>query len=99
MTTADDLFDMVDEMESAPLNDKTIFVVDENLRTIAIPSNKNVLGVYSDDKVRRVWFSIPAEYQGTDLTEFDIFINYSNPDGDGDRYTVTDAVLMNRRFS
>lgn len=65
-------------------------VISEDFRTVAIPEGQEVLGVYNDKDVRRVWFDMPAECDGTDLSGFDVYVNYVNALGDGDAYEVTD---------
>lgn len=66
--------------------------VSEDLRTITVPDGEGVLGVYSDDSVRRVWFDMPRYCDGTDLWGFDIRVNYLNALGEADAYIVDDAV-------
>ena len=65
-------------------------VIDDNLRTMTIPSDIVLLGVESDDDVNRIPFQMPKEYCGYDLSEFECRINYMNANGDGDVYIVDD---------
>jgi len=71
------------------------FYISEDLRTISIPIGQYVIGVYSDENVRRIWFDMPSTCDGTDLSDFEITINYRNAIGDVGRYYVTDAIVDN----
>ena len=66
------------------------FVVDEDLRTIAIPQRGKVAGVRNDKDVNRVCISINRYYDGIDLSEFDVKINYVNANGQPNYFRVTD---------
>lgn len=64
--------------------------IDENLRTIAIPTNGVVFGVVGDVEVNRVQFVLPRYFRGFDLTEFTARVNYANPNGDANYYEADD---------
>ena len=68
-------------------------VIDDNLRTMTIPSDIVLLGVESDDDVNKIAFQMPKEYCGTDLSQFEARINYLNANGDGDVYIVQDMAV------
>lgn len=68
-------------------------VIDDNLRTMTIPSDIVLLGVESDDDVNKIGFQMPKEYCGYDLSEFSARINYMNANGDGDIYIVDDLTV------
>ncbi len=70
-------------------SDNSTFVIDKNLRTIAIPSSF-VLGVYHDMDTQIVPFEMPRYFNGIDLSEFTIRVNFLNSHGDGDIYLVHD---------
>lgn len=83
--------ELLEEMEAEMLTgENDVFVVDNNLRTVSIPESMSVLGVEHDDDVHRLYFKIPKMYGDTDLSDFDIRINYMNAAGEGDVYAVTD---------
>lgn len=65
-------------------------VINDDLRTMAIPSSITLLGVESDDDVNKIPFQMPKEYCGFDLSTFEARINYMNANGDGDVYIVDD---------
>ena len=65
-------------------------IIDDNLRTMTIPSDIVLLGVESDDDVNKILFQMPKEYSGFDLSTFSARINYMNQHGDGDIYIVED---------
>lgn len=67
-------------------------VVDSELRTIQIPSNY-ILGVYNDKDVLTLPFQIPRFYHGTDLSEFEIKINYMNASGIGNYADAKNVVV------
>lgn len=68
-------------------------VIDDNLRTMTIPSDIVLLGVESDDDVNKIQFQMPREYCGTDLSQFEARINYMNANGVGDIYVVSDLAV------
>ena len=68
-------------------------IIDENLRTMTIPTDIVLLGVESDDDVNKIPFQMPKEYCGYDLSEFEARINYMNANGIGDVYLVDDLAV------
>lgn len=68
-------------------------VINDDLRTMQIPSSIVLLGVESDDDVNKIPFQMPKEYSGYDLSEFSARINYMNANGDGDVYVVDDLAV------
>ena len=73
--------------------DEEICTIDNDLRTITIPSGLQTVGVESDEDVRRLNFQMPKRYGEVYLTEFDIRINFMNANNSGDVYAVTDKVV------
>ena len=65
-------------------------VINDDLRTMQIPSSIVLLGVESDDDVNKIPFQMPKEYCGFDLSTFEARINYMNSNGEGDIYIVDD---------
>lgn len=65
-------------------------VINDDLRTMQIPSSITLLGVESDDDVNKIPFQMPKEYCGFDLSTFEARINYMNANGGGDIYIVDD---------
>lgn len=70
-------------------SDNSTFVIDKNLRTITVPSNF-ILGVYNDMNTQIIPFLMPRYYNGIDLSEYSIRINYINAMGSGDIFAVYD---------
>lgn len=68
------------------------FVIDIDSRIITPPSSFENFGVESDENAERVWFECPR-YVGDnmDLTECNVFINFSNANGEEDKFLVTDV--------
>ena len=67
-----------------------VCTIDNDLRTITIPSNIQNVGVESDSDVRRLCFQMPKQYGEVDLSAFDVRVNYLNANKEGDVYVVTD---------
>lgn len=65
------------------------FVIDEDLRIIAIPERGVVLGVEGDKDANRIRFRMNKTWRGYDMSKFDLRINYQNANGDKNYYTVT----------
>lgn len=89
MATAEELLATVSQ-------DENIVTVNMSTRKIIIPASIMVLGVESDDEVKRLHFSIPRYYGDVDLSEFVIRINYQNATNAkdaGDVYDVVDKTL------
>jgi len=70
-----------------------VLVIDENLRCITIPSKAIIAGVMGDKDVNWVNFKVHRYYDGTDLSEFQIRINYLNANGDPNFYTAQNVVV------
>ena len=70
--------------------DKTL-VISNDFRTINIPSSVPNLGVEYDDDVLRLDFKMPRYVSDTDLSTFNIRINYINSQGESDTYMVSDS--------
>ncbi len=68
-------------------------IINDDLRTMQIPEDIEILGVESDDDVNKIPFQMPKEYCGFDLSEFSARINYMNANGDGDVYVVDDLAV------
>lgn len=73
--------------------DEEICTIDNDLRTITIPSGLQTVGVESDEDVRRLNFQMPKQYGEVDLSEFNIRINFMNANNSGDVYAVTDKAV------
>lgn len=68
-------------------------VINDDLRTMQIPSSIALLGVESDDDVNKIPFQMPKEYCGFDLSTFSVRINYMNANGEGDLYIAEDVAV------
>ena len=69
------------------------FVIDEDLRVIAVPERGVVLGVEGDKDVNQVRFRINRHYRGTDLSGFNIRINYRSAEDEINYFTVTEKTV------
>ena len=94
MATADEI---LEQMENNPelyaADPEEICVIDNDLRTISIPSSVQLAGVESDEDVRCLYFQMPKQYHEVDLSEFNIRINFLNANNSGDVYAVTDKAV------
>lgn len=93
MATADEL--LMAAANSATETTEEILVADLNARVIGIPASLHILGVESDDDVKRLQFRIPRHYGEFDLSTFDIRVNFENARGKGDVYPVEDVTTTN----
>lgn len=84
MASADELLAITSD------NPSDVLTVNVDTRIISIPASISILGVESDDDVKRLQFSIPRHYGEFDLSEFVTHINYKNARGGGDVYLVDD---------
>ena len=94
MATADEI---LEQMESNPelyaADPEEICIIDNDLRTITVPSGLQTVGVESDEDVRRLYFQMPKQYHEVDLSGFNIRINFMNANNQGDVYAVTDKAI------
>ena len=90
MTEAEKLLQETKSAVVAETQMEDICVIDSNMRIIDIPEQFKVLGVENDKDVKVIQFRIPKVYKGTDLSAFNISVNYQNARGTKDRYVVTD---------
>lgn len=70
-----------------------VLVIDENLRNITIPPKAIIAGAMGDKDVNWVNFKVHRYYDGTDLSEFQIRINYLNANGDPNFYTAQNVIV------
>lgn len=96
MATADEI---LATMEDDPTGYNAVCVVDFASRKITVPPALAVLGVESDDDVRRINFVMPSTYGDYNLNDFEININYLNAGGEGDIYTVDDQVVVDNTIT
>lgn len=75
------------------------FVIDEDLRVIAVPERGVVLGVEGDKDVNRVRFRMNRYYRGTDLSDFNIRINYRPAEGEISYFPVTEKTVAGNAIS
>ena len=68
-------------------------IIDNDLRTMSIPSDLTLLGVESDDDVKKIEFQMPKTYCGFDLSQFEVRVNFMNAHGDGDLYIADDVTV------
>lgn len=99
MATADEILAGAVEVASEGATQDKVLRIDNELRTISIPSAVKLLGVESDDDVNRVEFEMPRHYGEFDLSTFSVRVNYMNANGDGDIYKVVDLVANKEKMN
>ena len=72
------------------MSETNTFIIDTNLRRINIPDGANIFGVAGDIEVKCISFEMPRYYNGIDMSEFNIFVDYENAKGDRNYYKVVD---------
>lgn len=92
MATAEELLMATTKTNAITESNDEILVVDLNTRIISIPASIKILGVESDDDVKRLQFKIPRHYGEFDLNNFKIHINFENERRKGDIYPVNDVI-------
>lgn len=95
MATVDELL----AAETTENDDELSFLIDEHLRIITVPERGVVLGVEGDKDVNRVRFRMNRYYHGSDLSSFQIRINYQNADGEANYFTVSEKTVDTDTFS
>lgn len=89
-----DLEKLFDVMPEAADEDSGLdFLIDEDLRVVAIPERGVVLGVEGDKDVNRIRFKADRMWRGNDMGQFDLRINYENAEGDLNFYTVVNKTV------
>lgn len=66
------------------------FQIDKDFRTVSIPNKGRIAGVRKDRDVNKVIFCVPRIYKGTDLSEFNIRVNYKNANNAVNYSTITE---------
>ena len=99
MATADEILAGAVEVASEGATQDKVLRIDNELRTISIPSTVKLLGVESDDDVNRIEFEMPRHYGEFDLSTFSVRVNYMNANGDGDIYKVIDLVADEKKMT
>lgn len=87
----DDLLNSVTDEDS--IDESVEFVIDENLRTIAVPPSSAIIGVVGDKKVNVINFTMARYYNGFDMSQFEIRINYANAKNELNYYLVTKPTI------
>lgn len=83
---------------NASSGDNTL-IIDNDLRTIQIPSSITCLGVENDDDVLRLNFKMPRRIGDIDLSTFTVRINYLNAKAESDVYLVDDLAIVGDNFT
>lgn len=75
------------------LHDDIQFIIDNDLRAIAVPDRGIVAGVRGDKNVNRINFQMVRYYNGFDMSTFNVRVNYIAADGISNYYEVTDSTV------
>lgn len=68
-------------------------VIDESLQKMIIPPGLTHLGVAGDDSVKTLYFRCPKMHGKYDLSEFEIFVSYTNEGAAGRILPVSNKVI------
>ena len=86
MSQAEELLNSLDnDMTITPNSDDDYIVVNQD-RTISVPDSLRRLGVQHDHNIETVTFNCPRFWDGNDMSQMKIYINYMRPDGVKGRY-------------
>lgn len=70
-------------------------IIDDNSREIYVPSGELLFGVTSDEKTERKYFQCPRIVgDNVDLTQYQLYINYQNANGEKDKYIINDVKVV-----
>lgn len=89
----DNLDEILDAMPEPEEDDALDFVIDENMRVIAVPDDGVVLGVEGDKDVNRIRFRMNRHYRGIDLANFDIRVKYQNAGEEKNYFAVEEKAV------
>lgn len=97
MASLDELLKQSSASASAQdyLHDPIQFIIDSDLRLVAISERGVVAGVVGDKKVNRINFQMPRYYNGFDMSTFATRVNYINAAGQMNFYSVSDLTIEN----
>lgn len=90
--------EVLNSMDNTYIHDDIEFEIDSDLRVISVPSKGVILGVVGDKNVNRINFVMPKMYNGFDLSEFTIRINYKNANGAENYYNVVETSVENDKL-
>lgn len=90
--------EVLNSMDSTYIHDDIEFEIDKDLRVISVPARGVILGVVGDKNINRINFSIPKIYNGFDLSEFSIRINYRNANDAENYYDVVETSVENNKL-
>lgn len=96
MATLEELLNASSDTDSYDVDyydDEIQFDIDSDLRAISHSSKGAVIGVVGDKNVNRINFRMPRFYNGFDMSEFLIRVNYVNANGDPNYYSVDDMIV------
>lgn len=87
--TTDELFA---QMEAEAASEKVYCIIDPETREISVPTEYQILGVESDEKVERIYFKCPKIVgDNIDLSKLGIRVNYENANKQRTTYPVDDV--------
>lgn len=71
------------------------YLIIDNSREIYVPLGELLFGVTNDEKTERKYFQCPRIVgDNVDLTQYQLYINYQNANGEKDKYIVTDVKVV-----
>ena len=73
-----------------------MITIDNDLRTINIPSDTKLLGVVGDKGVNRLEIEMPAYYKDIDLSSYAVKINFRNVERGGLRHIEGEYIPVDK---
>lgn len=92
MSQAEELLNSLDDsgIETIATTDEEYIVIDKN-RTITVPESLRRLGVQYDHNIETVSFKCPRTWDGHDMSEMAVYVNYLRPDGVKGKYPAANV--------
>lgn len=98
MATVDEVLATMEAEPVAPASEAEAFCTVNDNRQIIIPDTIKTIGVESDKDVEKIWFDVPATYDGSNLLEFSFYVNYANANKEENVYEVQDVTETDGRL-
>lgn len=81
MSRAEELLYSLDDDITTTSNDDEGYIVVNEDRTISVPDSLRRLGVQYDHNIETVTFKCPRFWDGNDMSQMKVYVNYLRPDG------------------
>lgn len=95
MSQAEALLNSLNDISvaSEPANTAEAHIVVDEERVVHVPEELRRLGVEHDHNIETITFDCPRYWDGHDMSQFKIYINYLCPDGMKGQYLTTNLIV------